>query len=72
MLVDSSSTLNDHRTIQRHSDLQGLLGELERRGLLVSVDEPVSLVHEIAALHQKVLHFDQPKIAIGSAPKSRA
>lgn len=43
-------------------DLQAFLGDLDRRGLLITVDEPVSLVHEITALHQKVLQEGGPAL----------
>ncbi len=36
--------------------------DLKRRGLLVEIDEPVSLVHEITALHRKVLHEGGPAL----------
>ncbi|MEF0863653.1 MULTISPECIES: UbiD family decarboxylase [Rhizobium] len=54
--------LNDDRTIQRHVNLQGFLSDLERRGMLVAVDEPVSLVHEVTAVHQKVLRQGGPAL----------
>ncbi|NKN00601.1 UbiD family decarboxylase [Rhizobium leguminosarum] len=54
--------LKDFRNVQKHVDLQGFLLDLERRGLLVAVEEPVSLVHEVTALHQKVLHEAGPAL----------
>ena len=36
--------------------------ELEQRRLLVTVDEPVSLVHEMTALHQRVLSENGPAL----------
>ncbi|NKL00400.1 UbiD family decarboxylase [Rhizobium leguminosarum bv. viciae] len=54
--------LKDFRNVQRHVDLQGFLLDLERRGLLLAVEEPVSLVHEVTALHQKVLHEAGPAL----------
>ncbi|WP_431323819.1 UbiD family decarboxylase [Rhizobium sp. YTU87027] len=53
---------NDDFKIQRHSDLQSFLRELEQRRQLVVVNEPVSLVHEMTALHQKVLSENGPAL----------
>jgi 4-hydroxy-3-polyprenylbenzoate decarboxylase len=58
------------RTTKRHSDLQSFLDDLERRSLLVSVDEPVSLVHEITALHQQVLHEGGPALRFTRAVRA--
>ena len=56
--------LKEDRNIQRHVDLQGFLSDLTRRGLLVEVGEPVSLVHEVTALHRKVLHEGGPALLL--------
>ncbi|MDL2403876.1 UbiD family decarboxylase [Rhizobium mayense] len=43
-------------------DLQSFLHELERRRLLLRVREPVSLVHEVSALHQKAIREQGPAL----------
>jgi len=56
--------LNDAPKIKRHADLQSFIRELEQRRLLLSIDEPVSLVHELTALHQHVLEENGPALLI--------
>ncbi|MBB3593785.1 4-hydroxy-3-polyprenylbenzoate decarboxylase [Rhizobium sp. BK529] len=56
--------LNNAPKIKRHADLQSFIRELERRRLLVSIDKPVSLVHDLTALHQHVLEDNGPALLI--------
>ncbi|WP_421521979.1 UbiD family decarboxylase [Ochrobactrum quorumnocens] len=43
-------------------DLQSFVSELERRGDLVRIQRPVSLVHEITEIHKRVLAADGPAL----------
>jgi len=56
--------LNDAPKIKRHADLQSFIHELKQRQLLLSVDEPISLVHELTALHRHVLEQNGPALLI--------
>lgn len=52
----------DISKIRRHADLQSFLQELEQRRLLVAIHEPVSLVHEMTAIHKEVLGENGPAL----------
>jgi len=55
---------NEEPKAKRHGDLQSFLRDLQQRRLLLVVEEPVSLVHELTALHQKVLSEGGPALLI--------
>lgn len=55
---------NEEPKAKRHGDLQSFLFDLQQRRLLLVVEEPVSLVHELTALHQKVLSEGGPALLI--------
>ncbi|QFY62712.1 UbiD family decarboxylase (plasmid) [Rhizobium grahamii] len=56
--------LKETQDIRRHVDLQSFLSDLTDRGLLVEVQEPISLVHEVTALHREVLHQGGPALLL--------
>ncbi len=45
-----------------YGDLQSFVSELERRGDLVRIQRPVSLLHEITEIHKRVLEADGPAL----------
>ena len=50
------------RTFPVFDDLRGFVGELERRGRLKRIREPVSLVHEMTEIHRRVLAAEGPAL----------
>ncbi|MGH6762600.1 MAG: UbiD family decarboxylase [Phyllobacterium sp.] len=46
----------------RFDGLQGFMAELERRGRLVRIARPVSLVHEVTEIHRRVLEAEGPAL----------
>lgn len=50
------------RDLPAFPDLRAFLRLLERRGELVRIDAPVSLVHEMTALHQRALAEEGPAL----------
>lgn len=42
--------------------LQSFMRELEKRGDLVRITRPISLVHEVTEIHKRVLHTDGPAL----------
>ncbi len=55
--MKSSSSLPTH-----YDCLQSFLTELEKRGDLVRIARPVSLVHEVTEIHRRVLEADGPAL----------
>lgn len=54
--------MKSENKIPAFPDLRAFVEELERRDLLVTVDEPVSLRHEMTALHHRVLAENGPAL----------